>query len=281
MTALTDASAGEVINNIYADYIKKATDAERATSSNERVLFLNESYRKKQYEYNLLFFYVFIAILFFFILVALKRFVPFIPTIVINLLIILVFFIVSVYVVYKFYDIQRRYVLNFDEIDTNTDIQFSDGSTEDKKDMLAKYDNYGYDLYGCKSDACCPENTIYDKFYRKCIPDVSDNYFGSNSGAKTDLTPTLPTSINSIPNIKSSRDYKNNNVQYYYIPSISDYKGNTTIADLSSTYSVYTSHSLSYPTNPIIYVTTAAGCVGGNLVICGKTCVHKDKCPPR
>jgi hypothetical protein len=273
---ISNSDAGNIINNIYADYIKKATDTERVVSGNKRVLFLNESYRKKQYEYNLLFFYVFIAIFIFFILVTIKNYAPFIPSIIIDLLIIIEFFIVFIYVVYKFYDIQRRYVLNFDEIDTNTDINFSDGSAEDKKDLLASNNIFGYK--GCISDDCCPVNTIYDNNYRKCIPDVSDKYFGVNSGDKSGNPSTIANADN-IPNYKSNIGYISNNTQYYYIPSIQDYKDYTTANDLTSTYSVFTARTLASITNPIIYVTTADTCAGGNLVICGKTCVHKSKCP--
>lgn len=283
MEGLTDADAGTLINDIYSDYITKATNTERATSSNKRVLFLNESYRKKQYEYNLLFFYVFIAIFIFCILVTLKRFVPFIPTTLINLLVIFVFFITFMYVVYKFYDIQRRYVLNFDEIDTNTDINYSDGSTEDKKDLLSDFDNYGYDLHGCKSDACCPADTIYDRTYRKCIPDLTDKYFGANTGVISASSPTSP--VATLSSQIGNGDYmlKGSTTKYYYLPDISYYKGNValTTTDYTNTFTVYSGTDYaSTKTNPIIYITNGTGCTG-NLVLCGKACVHKDKCPNR
>ena len=113
-------TAPNVLISVYKDYVEKTVQAKDAVDNNKRMIYFNENYRKKQAEYNLVLFYVLLAFFLFLVLVAIKRFFPIIPSRIMDLLIIIIFVIIFTYVIYKVYDIQRRYVLNFDEININT-----------------------------------------------------------------------------------------------------------------------------------------------------------------
>ena len=110
------------IGNIYEKSVEKATQSQAAVDSNDRMIFFNENYRKRQAEYNLLLFYLLLGFFVFLILVAIKRFFPVIPSSFMNFLIAILFLIILVVIAYKYFDIQRRYVLNFDEVDIPNNI---------------------------------------------------------------------------------------------------------------------------------------------------------------
>lgn len=110
------------LSTIYSNYVTKATQSQAAVNSNDRMIFFNENYRKRQAEYNLMLFYLLLGFFVFLTLVAIKRFFPVIPSSLMNFLIAILFLIILVVVAYKYFDIQRRYVLNFDEVDIPNNI---------------------------------------------------------------------------------------------------------------------------------------------------------------
>lgn len=120
---------GAVINDVYSTYIKKATQSDTALKSNNRAIYLNENYRKRQAEYNILLFYTLLGFFIFLILVAIKRFFPVIPSRVMDFLIVILFFFIFLFIGYKIYDIQRRYILNFDELDIPSNIKIANDYT--------------------------------------------------------------------------------------------------------------------------------------------------------
>lgn len=157
----TTTTANEELNKIYQNYVTKATQSHAAVESNNRMIFLNESYRKKQTEYNILLFYVLIGLLVFLFLVAIKRFFPFIPSTLMDFFIVILFLVILIFVAYKIFDIQRRYKLNFDELDIPTNIALSNDGTIQNKDTIKKIDDGKLtDLIAagsndCVGAACC------------------------------------------------------------------------------------------------------------------------------
>jgi hypothetical protein len=129
--------ASTSINNIFSDYMTKSTQLESTIQSNKRASYLNENYRKRQAEYNILLFYTLLGFLFFLILVAIKRFFPVIPSRIMDFLIFVLFLFIFLFIGYKIYDIQRRYILNFDELNIPSNIKLSeDKDTKGTKNQI-------------------------------------------------------------------------------------------------------------------------------------------------
>lgn len=100
----------------------KTDQLNNAHNSNKRMIEFNESYRKKQSDYNWLVIYVIIAMLIFVILLALKFFIPTIPQIAMDLLYVHVFGILMFIILVKLYFIWSRNNMNYDEINVNVPI---------------------------------------------------------------------------------------------------------------------------------------------------------------
>lgn len=130
---------GDVVDKVYSTYITKATQSDAALKSNNRAIYLNENYRKRQAEYNILLFYTLLGFFIFLILVLIKRFFPVIPSQVMDFLIVVLFFFIFLFIGYKIYDIQRRYILNFDELNIPTNIKIEgDKDTKGTKTQIEK-----------------------------------------------------------------------------------------------------------------------------------------------
>lgn len=197
------ATVPSVLQSVYADYVQKTVESKNAVDNNKRMIYFNENYRKKQTEYNMLLFYVLLAFFLFLVLVAIKRFFPLIPSRVIDLLIIIMFVIIFTYVVYKLYDIQRRYILNFDEIDIPSNVNLidnkdpaaiSDLTNKGKLSDLALSNTY------CSGSTCCPTNYEFDKTYNKCVPKLIDmkiKYAETTGGNFNGMTKTACSTVSS------------------------------------------------------------------------------------
>jgi hypothetical protein len=172
-TSTISAASTTEVGNIYEKSIIKATQSQAAVDSNDRMIFLNESYRKRQAEYNMLLLYVLLGTFIFLILVAIKRIFPFIPSALMDLLILILFFITLIFVAYKFFDIQRRYKLNFDELNIpsnialNNDVTSKETQKNIEKGKLTDLVAAGSSS-SCVGASCCGADTIFDSATNKC-----------------------------------------------------------------------------------------------------------------
>jgi len=91
-------------------------------NSNKRMIAFNESYRKKQGDYLWLLLYVFIALVIFALLYAVKMFFPVIPTIVMDILYVNLFAFLLLFIAIKIYYIQQRSKMNYDKVEIPSNV---------------------------------------------------------------------------------------------------------------------------------------------------------------
>jgi hypothetical protein len=121
--------------------LAKTDQLNNASNSTKRMIEFNESYRKKQSDYNWLVIYVIIAMIIFVFFVALKFFIPTIPQIVMDIIYTHIFGILLFIIFVKLYFIWSRNNMNYDEINVNVAVpnngnQSGSGSTANSEDLL-------------------------------------------------------------------------------------------------------------------------------------------------
>lgn len=118
-TVPADTSVSDQQNYIKNMLLVKTDQLNNASNSTKRMIEFNESYRKKQSDYNWLVIYVIIAMIIFVFFVALKFFIPTIPQIVMDVIYTHIFGILLFIIFVKLYFIWSRNNMNYDEINVN------------------------------------------------------------------------------------------------------------------------------------------------------------------
>ena len=164
--------------------------------THQREIELNDSYQKKQAEYNKIKYAWVMALAISVILVISKKNFEFLPSFMFDVLTILVLFGASIYTISILIEVSRREKINFNKLDlpdpaarTAAELQAAAkaASKEEGGDLLG-----GMNLYGCVGSYCCSPGTKWENDISKCVHD--DNYTGAGAGAdeKQPFT-TMPT----------------------------------------------------------------------------------------
>ena len=155
----------------------KKQSIDNALVGKKRAIELNDSYQKKQAEYNKIKFAWVLALAISVILLILKRNFVFLPSFIFDLLTILVLFTVSMYTIHILIEVSRREKINFNKLDlpapaarTEAELQAAAkaASKEEGGDLLG-----GMNLYGCVGSYCCSPGTKWDNDITKCVHDDS------------------------------------------------------------------------------------------------------------
>lgn len=163
------------ISKIVTDEKKRLDDKkviiDQQLSSQERLLDLNDSYRKRQSEYIYIIFIIIIGLIIYLILVQIGKYFTIIPDFIIQLLIVLVASFVSIYIILLIMNINNRDRLNHDNIllsppsvKTAEEIAKDQASAKDKGNLLKSI----YDPNQCSGESCCSTNDIWNKYTNKC-----------------------------------------------------------------------------------------------------------------
>jgi len=163
----------------------KKQSIDNALVGKKRAIELNDSYQKKQAEYNKIKYAWVIALAISVILVISKKNFEFLPSFVFDLFTILVLFGASIYTISILIEVSRREKINFNKLDlpdpaarTAAELQSAAkaASKEEGGDLLG-----GMNLYGCVGSYCCSPGTKWENDISKCVHD--DNYTGADAGA--------------------------------------------------------------------------------------------------
>ena len=163
----------------------KKQSIDNALVGKKRAIELNDSYQKKQAEYNKIKYAWVIALAISVILVISKKNFEFLPSFMFDLFTILVLFGASIYTISILIEVSRREKTNFNKLDlpdpaarTAAELQSAAkaASKEEGGDLLG-----GMNLYGCVGSYCCSPGTKWENDISKCVHD--DNYTGADAGA--------------------------------------------------------------------------------------------------
>lgn len=153
----------------------KKQSIDNALVGKKRAIELNDSYQKKQAEYNKIKFAWVIALAISVILVILKKNFVFLPSFIFDLFTIIVLFGVSIYTISILIEVSRREKINFNKLDlpdpaarTAAELQAAAKAAGKKEggDLLG-----GMNLYGCVGSFCCSPGTKWDNDITKCVHD--------------------------------------------------------------------------------------------------------------
>ena len=153
----------------------KKQSIDNALVGKERAIELNDSYQKKQAEYNKIKFAWVIALAISVILVISKKTFVFLPSFMFDLFTILVLLGASIYTISILVEVSRREKINFNKLDlpdpaarTEAELQAAAkaASKEEGGDLLG-----GMNLYGCVGSYCCSPGTKWDNDITKCVHD--------------------------------------------------------------------------------------------------------------
>ena len=148
---------------------------DNALVGKKRAIELNDSYQKKQAEYNKIKFAWVIALAISVILVISKKTFVFLPSFIFDLFTILVLFGASIYTISILIEVSMREKINFNKLDlpdprarTAAELQAAAKAAGKKEggDLLG-----GMNLYGCVGSYCCSPGTKWDNDITKCVHD--------------------------------------------------------------------------------------------------------------
>ena len=147
----------------------KKQSIDNALSGKKREIELNDSYQKKQSEYNKIKIAWIFALAIYVFITILKNHLPIIPSFINDLILITTFAAVSIYSINIFIEIYRREKINFNKLNLAppTIIPIVAKKDSGRESDLLK----GMNLYGCVSSYCCSEGTKWDSAMSKCVHD--------------------------------------------------------------------------------------------------------------
>ena len=190
---------------------QKQTNATDVLNSQQRIAMLNDSYRKRYAKYVQILMVLVLSVVVYLGLNAVKNMFPIIPQFAVDLLTFLLMGVVFFYLVFAFYELYSRDVLNYDELDLPSYSSPDSTATNSAASTLISTNTVAQGT--CVGQQCCPADYHWDVGTNKCVVGQHFTTLESASieSAYTDLafdspslkrTPTLvdvpvdPTSLN-------------------------------------------------------------------------------------
>lgn len=151
--------------NTYLTDKKSAIDSELI--SQQRLIELNDSQRKKQSQYNYIILILVIALILFILLIKIKSLLPFIPDFIISFLIVILFFVSFIYIIYILYSISTRDHIYFDKILLQPPAEADPNAKQNaiKSGNLLKT---FYNSNNCIGEECCSKDSLWNQYTNKC-----------------------------------------------------------------------------------------------------------------
>lgn len=153
----------------------KKQSIDNALVGKKREIELNDSYQKKQAEYNKIKLTWVIALAISVLSIILKKQLSFVPSFIFDLVTIIVLFGASIYTISVLVEVSRREKINFNKLDlpepvarTADELRAAAAAAakEEGGDLLS-----GMNLYGCVGSYCCSPGTKWDNDVSKCVHD--------------------------------------------------------------------------------------------------------------
>lgn len=180
---------------------EKKTQIDNKMFEANRMIYLNENYRKRQNAINNILLTIVISVIFFIVIIYLKKIFPIIPDIIINLLIILLFSVAMIMIVKM---ITKLYIIrddfDYDKIklppppilNKNNESSSNNNLNVNSSDLLSYIS-----LNQCIGASCCTKPSIWDVGSGTCVvpnPDPADPNTLLDLTAQTPNTYISPTS---------------------------------------------------------------------------------------
>lgn len=214
----------DILDRENARLTNRKNAIDKAYDGQKRMVALTDSVTAKNRAYNMILLVLVVVLLFVFLIKLVHSF-ELIPSILVDILIIIVVAIGLIICVYFYIDIKRRSNMDFNQITLAEPAKKTPDQIQKEAEQNAKSGNLGALVQnsnaasGCKGSACCPTGTTFNEKYNVCVPDMVpfgtagvDNtnkgnykFFASGpSGSVTytwkDATAATPTGCGSVNN---------------------------------------------------------------------------------
>lgn len=157
------SSMNEILQNEQARLQEKKASVENAYTSQKRSIYLNDNLQKRYAAYSRILLISVVTLAIVFVIALIQRFVPAVPSIIFNIIYLLLFAGSFIWCMLEFVEIQNRDKLDFDKL-YHKSMTATGGSL----------DSSGTDVSGngegsCTNEECCdPDTQEYDSILARC-----------------------------------------------------------------------------------------------------------------
>jgi len=186
-SAPSGIALNDIVNNEYNRINRKKRDIDDEYTTQKRLLGFNNSFNERYSYYTHMLYVTIIALVIFIVLTVLGSVFP-IPSIIIEILVIILICGAGGILLNDYYIINSRNNMNFSELELPSLIDLSKNSivtaSDDTKHSLVG----NPDMATCVGESCCSERgTTWSVIERKCVP--------GNPATPTTIPPTIPPAI--------------------------------------------------------------------------------------
>jgi hypothetical protein len=172
----------------------KEQNINAALDGKKRIVLLNESYRQRYIQYTKMIIIIVLTIFAFILIVFAGRYFTIIPSLLINILCIIIIAIglINCYIIYGVINSRDR--LNFNELNLPSPVVLTPQQIAEQQQRQGKNGNLldSINLNYCVGNNCCSDGTVWDSSNGVCV-------IGTDlSGSPTDSKPTDDTGSNVI-----------------------------------------------------------------------------------
>lgn len=192
-------SGSYTADKFFQDETKRLTEkndqATKLAESQQRLTLLNDSYRKRYAKYVQILMVLVLAYIAHLALTSLQQRFPVIPSILFDIAIILLIFLVSYYLFNAFGTLTTRSPTNYDELDIPA---MNNGSGVDSQKILnsGQLSTSSLDISGgiCVGESCCPQGYDWNQDTNSCVIMAT----GSSGSAYNPVTGSYSTYMSTI-----------------------------------------------------------------------------------
>ena len=203
----------------------KKQNVDNALEGKNRAIHLNESYRQRYSHYTHMVMIITFTLAIIVLLTLLSVYFPVIPSFVTSLLSFIIGLIAAIYCYFIYTDIQRRDILNFNELNlSGPNILTPEQIAQQQKASAASGNLLGtLNLGSCVGASCCSGDTVWDPITSSCLTpaDVTMNAAAALLKANATSTPTPSQQ----PFTTLADAYGNNNMKNVSANSPNEFEG--------------------------------------------------------
>ena len=160
-----------IVNSEQSRLTEKKSSIDNAYSSQQRAIYMNDNISKRYNSFSRILFIAVIILFIIFGLVMLQPYVPFIPSMVFNIVFIGLLSFMIIYCLGIYMDIERHEKIDYDRI-YNKPIT----ATLDVSNSFDNSYNFDTSFAYCSNSICCAEGTFFDTKINKCSPGYPPGY---------------------------------------------------------------------------------------------------------
>lgn len=164
----------DIVNNEQSRLEKKSVGIKNALDSQNRLIFLNQSYANRMKEYSFMIMLIAFTIV---IIVFILMFKNYLPSDLVNIIVLIVGSAGGIWVLLVYWGIQHRDNVDFDKVYSSTpdDLDNHNGNViiNSKSNTNRKFSDIVSINNICEGQECCGSNTVYDFTEGQCLPSPS------------------------------------------------------------------------------------------------------------